>query len=331
MHTKLLVGTILCCALSGLPASAQDWARDDYRRHGVQIRVGKSYHLPADQVATSAIVVIGGAATLEGRVDDDVVVIGGDVIIGPTAVIWGDVTAVGGEVRTDDSARLFGEVHRVSASWPAIRITMADWWSLDRAWWAWFGFGATLFRLTLTAIGIGLLALVAPMWIRTIQHRAARAPLASGFLGVIVQLLFVPALVIASVALVLSIVGIPLLVLVPFLLAGFVVVWLAGFAGVAGQVGNRLRASRGHPAVPFLDAMLGLALIASFTVIGHVLALGPSFMGPAAAAFVSAGLIIEYLAWTVGLGAVLATPFVNGQRAFSPPPIPGTAPVAGMQ
>jgi hypothetical protein len=56
-----------------------------------------------------------------------------------------------------------------------------------------------------------------------------------------------------------------------------------------------------------------------------VLAVGSWMFTPTAAAFGTAGLIIEYLAWTLGLGAALLTPF-RRRWPSTPPPLPARAP-----
>ena len=74
-----------------------------------------------------------------------------------------------------------------------------------------------------------------------------------------------------------------------------------------------------------LDTAIGVALLGLITVIGNVLAVGPGVFTPTSAAFGAAGIVIEYLAWTVGLGAALLTPF-RSRWPSTPPPIPARAP-----
>ena len=60
----------------------------------------------------------------------------------------------------------------------------------------------------------------------------------SGFTGLLAQLLFIPVLVLTVVMLAVSMIGIPLLVLVPFGVVAFLLAMLVGFAGVALRVGQ---------------------------------------------------------------------------------------------
>lgn len=324
----LFLATALLCVAAVQTISAQaeaEWPRPTRRRHGAQIRIGQDYHLPADQVVSRPVIVIGGSATLDGHVDDDVVVIGGDVRIGPAARIRGDVAAVFGEAQVADSAIILGEIHEGNIIWPDIAFTPFGWrWSGDRVWWALFGLAGTVFRLTLVLIAAAFLALIAPGWIRGIANRATRAPVASGMLGLATEILFVPVLIVSVLGLIISIVGIPLLIAIPFALAAFGIIWTAGFAAIAAQLGGRLRASPAA-STPVGDVIIGIALLSSFTVVGHVLSFGPALLAPVAAAFGAAGLIIEYLAWTIGLGAALVAPLQNRRRI---PPLPDRAPAS---
>jgi hypothetical protein len=306
--------------------TAQEWEPRRDRRYGAQIRIGKSYHLPADQAVTWPLVVVGGSATLDGRADDDVVVVGGSVRVGPTARIRGDLTVIGGEIILADTADVTGEIHEIALSWPDLRFAGPGWlWPDDMRFWALFGLAGSLLRLTIIAIATMLITLVAPARIRRVELRVSNAAAASGAIGLLVQVLAVPILVVAVAGLIVSIVGIPLLILVPFVILAVGVIWVAGFAAVATQLGGRAR-GRVPGAMPSpIDTLLGLALIASLSLIGHVVSVGPGLLSPIAAAFITAGFIIEYLAWTVGLGAALAAPILNGGRK-TPPPVPSHVP-----
>jgi hypothetical protein len=325
-HTRIVLGALLVCAAAIQSVSAQDeWAsRRRFRGDGVHVRIARDYYLPADQVATRPVVIVGGSATIDGTIESDLVVIGGPVRIGATAHIRGDITTVGGGVQLADGAEVSGEIQDVSLIWPDLRFVFPDWFrGGNRLWWAMFSLIGNILRLTLVMIAACAVALVAPRWIRRIARNAADAPALSGLLGVGTELMFLPVLLLSTLSLIITIVGIPLLLLVPFAVLAFLVVWIAGFAGVAAQIGGgfRARATGATWDAPALDTACGVALLGLLPVVANVLALGPSYFGPAAAACAAAGVVIEYLAWTVGLGAALVAPFRNGWRA-EPPPLP---------
>ena len=103
MSRLILAAAIL---LTAAPAFAQldDWQYPD-RRDGVHLRILNDYELPAGATSREPIVIIAGSATINGRAEDDVVVVGGTLRVGPKAVIRGDVVAIGGEAIIDPAAR----------------------------------------------------------------------------------------------------------------------------------------------------------------------------------------------------------------------------------
>ena len=329
-RTRTFVAAAVLClaAVQSIDAQQRESERRRWRqRDGVQIRVGKNYHLPADQIASWPIIVIGGSATIDGRVEDELVVIGGGVRIGPTAQIRSDVVSIGGVVQVADTAEVNGEIHDVSVLWPDIRFALSDWrWRLDSGWWAAFMMAGTVFRFTLIMIAACILALVAPGWIRRIEARSTDAPLASALVGVASQLLILPVFLVIVTGLVITIVGIPLLILVPFALLAFLLTWLAGFASVAAWIGGRLRSHVGlaDPGAVALDVAWGILLIFVITFAGSLLAFAPSFLWPLSTSFAAVGFVIEYLAWTVGLGAALLAPF-HRRWGMNPPPLQSAA------
>jgi hypothetical protein len=328
MLIRTLIATVLVCAGAVQALTAQDWDHDRRwrRRGGVQIRVGKDFHLPADQSVTWPVIVIGGSAAIDGRTEDDVVVVGGSVRIGPSAQVRANIVSVGGAVEVANSAEVTGEIHDISVLWPEIRFALREWmWQLDEGWWAALMLAGTIARFALIMLAACLMALVAPGWIRRIEDRMTDAPLASGIAGLAAEVLALPLFLVLIAGLVLTIIGIPLLLLVPFAVLAFLLTWLAGFASVAAQLGGKLRARSGDAwGSTVIDVAAGVMLLFVVTFIGNLLSFGPWFMGPVATAFGLAGFVIEYLAWTVGLGAALLAPIYRRWQ-FGPPPVPSAA------
>jgi hypothetical protein len=317
----------LLCVAAVHSVSAQDWEpHRRYKGDGVSIRIAKSYYLPADQIASWPIVVIGGSATIDGRLEDDLVVIGGPVRIGPSAHVDGNVVAIGGGLNINDSATIRGEVHEVNVIWPEIRFAFRDWlWGINNEYWAVFTLAATVLRFTLLTVVSCFLALVAPRWLRRIQGRVSDSPVAVTLVGVAAEVMFAPMLVVVIAALVLTVVGIPLLVLVPFVVLFFILMWIAGFASVAAYIGGaiRSRVGMGNDSL-VIDAAWGVMILFLLTFVGNIMAFGPWFLRPASLALTTVGFVVEYFAWTIGLGAALLAPFAPRWRS-EPPPIPSTA------
>ena len=105
--TALALVTVLAAAAIGWPvtAAAQIEVRIDQDRWGRPVfRIGQDYNLRPG-AAVDDVVVVFGDATIEGRVDRDVVVVLGSAQLKSTAVIDGSLVVVGGHVQAH---RLFG-------------------------------------------------------------------------------------------------------------------------------------------------------------------------------------------------------------------------------
>jgi hypothetical protein len=333
--TRILLA--LALVVLPLPALAQaergpdnaEWRGRWHRggHDGVHLRVLRSYELPQGTTVREPIVVLGGSATIDGRAEDDVVVIGGTLRVGPTGVVLGDVVTVGGMAQIDPAATIQGRVENTSVAGPNVDFGWG-WqpWHLTRGFWAAAALSATLLRLGLTLVVALLVAAAAPGWLRTVAGRTTAAPGTVAAVGFVGELLIVPAILMVVIALVLSVIGIPLLLVLPFAIAGAAVVWTAGLAAVSALVGARLRGVRaGQPPRPLLDITVGLVALSLLTIFAHVVAFGPVWLTPVSAALGVTGLLVEYAAWTVGLGAVLLTLW-NGGPQTAPPPVPAPSP-----
>jgi uncharacterized RDD family membrane protein YckC len=88
------------------PAVTEPAAPDDHR--GDQrsvVRIGQDLALGADETASNTVVIFGNA-TIEGKVDQDVVVILGSARIASTAMIDHDLVVIGGSVRVASGAHV---------------------------------------------------------------------------------------------------------------------------------------------------------------------------------------------------------------------------------
>jgi hypothetical protein len=292
--------------------------RERFRGDGVHLRFLRSYTLAEGETSNEPIVVIGGSARIDGRAVDDVVVVGGSLHLGPKGVVEGNAVSVGGRVILEPGATVRGEID--DNSFPSISIGPSiafgpDW--IGSGSWAGFAFWGSVFRLAFT-LGVALvITLIAPGWISSIS---SRSPGASILTGLAVEVLFVPALVVLIVALIVSIVGIPLLAAIPFALAAFAFIWVAGFTGVAVRIGRALRGRGDSMEVSVIDFLIGYTIIIGVTVLAQVMAYAFGWVTPTTWPMRSAGLLVEYVAWTVGLGAAVTSLFAP--RRINPPPIP---------
>ena len=306
------------------PARSVDRKGDIVRIGGGAVNVAENERVEGDVVA------IGGPVNVDGEVSGDVVSVMGGLTLGPHAVVRGEVTAVGGPFKRDPQAQVFGKVNEVGIgangqTIPPYRMNIRD---------MLFGsFASRMGRLATTIVRVLMFILfaliVTAVGLRPVQQIAARIaaePVRSGLVGLLAEILFVPVLVVTILALVISIIGIPLLLLVPFGIILVGIVMLVGFTGVAHIVGNwTLERFRRTERNPYLVATVGIVVIAGLTLVGRLVALA---LGGLGAPFYIAGYLLEYVAWTVGFGAALQT-WLQRRRGPAAPPITAPSPAPG--
>jgi len=282
------------------------------RRGGDLVRIGDNVTVSRDEVIEGDVVVVFGNAAIDGQVNGELTVVMGNADVGPDAVVRDDVTVVGGTLNRAPGAQIDGSVENVAVGpgrWRAsgfpgmLRDTI-----LGRV----GSLAGTVLRIAL----VTLLALVIVAFGRTsieqIADRASADPIRAGFTGFLAQLLFFPVLLMTIIVLAVSIVGIPLLLLVPFGIALVLVVLLVGFTGVAYHVGRLLNGRFGWTERgAYATVLLGVLTIALVTVVARSAAvIGGSFLTFPLSAI---GYMVEYAAWTLGFGAAILV-WLQGRR-----------------
>lgn len=295
-----------------------------YRTTGTRIAVGRSLHIPRDEEVRDAVAVVGGSLRVDGRVRDGLVVVGGNIDLGPEALVEGDVVLIGGVLTRAEGARLQGSVSDVS---------FGDWsgWSFGVRFWPWLemsdvarwiGLVGAVFRVSILAVLMGLVLLVARAPVARVGRAAAAAPARALVIGLAAEILFVPALIVGSVALAVTIIGIPiLLLLLPVTFAASIIALLLGFTALACRVGEWIEDRLGwrlHSAVA--ATALGLLVIVGPTLLSRAFGVAPEPLRLLAFGLLVTGILIEFAVWTMGLGATLMTGF--GRRSVVPPPVP---------
>jgi hypothetical protein len=303
--------------------------RDDIVRFGGDVTIG------ADEVVSGDVAVIGGSADINGEVDGEVAVIGGSLTLGPQADIKRDVTVVGGKLNKDPAAVIEGKLSEVGVG-DAIRgarVTRRTTpyhlpWTGGPNINPVFGFGGTIVRLALMMLLAGIVLLVARVPVQHIADRAAAEPLKSWAIGFLAEILFVPVLVLIIVVLAVSIIGIPLLVLVPVAIVAALLVSLVGFTGVAYHLGRliegRFDQLRDRP---YLATFVGITVIMSPLLLARLIGM-VSGLGVIVGILIAAGIVLEYVAWTAGLGAAALVRFGKPQPPPQPPAAQGFGSIA---
>ena len=307
---------------------------------GEVVRVGGSVTIGRDERVLGDVVVILGGVDVDGEVIGDVVVVGGSARFGPQAVARGDVTVVGGSLRRASSAMLWGSVTEVGLG-GVTGFSDTGWWQVGWPGGHWFG-SRDLFGTFLRLFFLGLLAsgivLVARAPVERIARRASAEPLKAGVVGLLAQMLAVPALVLGILGLVISIVGIPFLLLLPFVVMAVGLLMLVGFSGAVVGVGELARSRMGASGATVLASVwAGVALILLPTMAGEAVGMAGGLFRGLGLLLALTGFLLEYAAWTAGLGALILNRFEpgppdalpsGGLPAGPPPSAPPPAPPA---
>jgi hypothetical protein len=301
-------------AVTADPRSTADVPVRRPRRRNDVVRIGGSVSIDADESIEGDVVVIGGSASVDGQIDGELVVVGGSATLGPQADIGRDVTVVGGGLSRSPTAVIRGKVQDVGfGGVPWRRGDWGDWgnwdWNPMQGLYPIAKFMGTLMRMGLLMLLAGFVILVARTPVELISERATAEPGKSWVIGFLIEILFVPVLVLTIVVLAISIIGIPLLVLVPFAIVGTMVVLLVGFTGVAYALGGVLQ-KRVEPLRdrPYLATFVGIMAILSPLLLARLINLTGGLvdgLGFIAGTLILVGFVSEYMAWTFGLGAAV--------------------------
>jgi len=288
--------------------------RNRGRRDGDRVQFGSSVHIGEDEVVDGDVVAIGGAVTVDGEVQGDVVAVGGGLTLGPKANVANNVVVVGGPLNRDPGARIGGRVQTVGVG----SMNFGDWrWTANPLLLFWGSMVGAAFALVFTLTRLAILCLLAALVVlfgrsymeRTADHAAAET-VKAGAIGLLAQLLFLPVLVITIVVLVMTIIGIPLLLLLPFVFLGLGVVAVIGFTAVGYRLGHIVLTRLGWATDnPYTTTIAGIVAVMSPLLLARLLGLVGVVMVPFTFGLGLIGMLLEYLAWTVGLGAVALTRF----------------------
>lgn len=309
-------------ALPELPGTPRNRRREDV------VRIGGSVSVDSDEHVRGDVVVIGGSANINGEVDGEVVVVGGSARFGPQADVRGDITVVGGGLSRDEKAIIRGGIHEVGFGDIAWR-GRGEWGR--NADWDWMNgiypvarLTGTLVRITLLILLTALVLFVAKVPVEQIADRVAVDPVKSWFVGFLAEMLFIPVLIMTAVVLAISIIGIPLLVLLPVAIVALLVVMLVGFTAVAYHIGRLLQDKVDMLRTrPYAATFTGILLIVSPVLLARLV--GLAGLGFIVWPIAAVGFLLEYSVWTAGLGAAALVRF---NRPPQPPAMVTTTPTA---
>lgn len=295
-----------------------------YKLTGTRVAIAQDVRIERDEEVTDSVVVVAGSATIAGRVRDGVVVVGGNLTLTSTADVRGDVVLVGGQLTREAGAQLIGNVNYVS---------FGEWSRRNFGWWPtvrfgnlgefgrWLSLAGTLARVSLLAVLMVMLLIIARAPVARVGRAALAEPLRAFIIGLAAEIFFVPLLVAASVGLAMTIIGIPFVaILVPIAIVLLVFAFVLGFTALACRLGEWIEDRLGwQPGNAFVATAIGFIVLMTPTLLARVVDVASTTFTPLTWVLVAIGLTMEFIAWTIGLGASIITGF--GRWYTVPPPI----------
>ena len=268
------------------------------------------------------VVAVFGDVHVNGNINGSAVAVFGSVILAPGAHITQDAVAVGGQLESPTGSVVGGESVSVgflpllTLGLPALPVVLA---TLALGWLVTLFFG-------------WVLAAIFPERLVRVARTASRRTAVSLALGIVSG----PLAVVAAVLLLVTVVGAPIAVLMPFLYIGLA---FAGYLIASYVLGSKLMRRRLGEGGSFAPIAWGTLLVTSFGLIGALLWGGEGPVRTIALFFHLAGMLLGVGLMTIGIGASLLSRFGAPERGESPagpaahpsapaPPVPGSAPAA---
>lgn len=295
-------------------------------------------HTVAAGETVEGMVVVGGDLRVEGEVTGDAVVVGGNLLLEPSGVVAGHAIVTDGQI-VQNGGRVYGEMRMVSGDDGGTSVSVApggdgpareaavevrhDRHRSDRGMFRGIqrgiaGIMSTLaFGLVLAGAG-ALLIFYGSRYLETVSDTIRTSTVRSGGVGLAALFLVVPAFVVLVVALAVSIIGIPfLLVAVPLYPLAIAVAGGFGLLAAAHALGERTAEQRHAPYErrnSYTYLFTGLGMLLTPLIAADLIAM-TGFLG-----FI--GVILKVFTWvaiwiamTIGFGAVILSR-LGTQRGF---------------
>ncbi|UCG29611.1 MAG: polymer-forming cytoskeletal protein [candidate division WOR-3 bacterium] len=238
--------------------------------------------------------VFGGNIKNRGIIDGELHVIGGTVHLDSGSVVTGDISMVGGTVERDENAVVGGEIESVEIkALEKILPRISRAFRLPRILPGAEVFPRAVFLGMLVVLYLFniLVALIFPNATERVRTKIEESIWASIGLGIVMQLLFVPLIVLLAV----SIIGIPLIILLPLAVFLATLFGLSALALIAGE-----RVCKGFNwKIQSMLGKLSLGWLAIMLIPIVLILIGPPVFG--------IGFVVVYIALTIGLGGVIYT------------------------
>jgi hypothetical protein len=188
----------------------------------------------------------------------------------------------------------------------------------------WLSLAGTMARVSVLALLMALLLVIARAPVARVGRAALSEPLRALLIGLAAEIFFIPLLIAASIGLALTIIGIPFVaVLVPIAIVMLVFAFVLGFTSLACRLGEWVEDRLGwQPGNAFVATAIGFIILLTPTLVARVINVASDSATPFTFLLITIGLTVEFVAWTMGLGAAVMTGL--GRWYTVPPPIAAT-------
>ena len=242
-----------------------------------------------EQQKVNNVVVIGGQKTISGLVENNVVAVGGSIVLTSKALVRGNVVCIGGVIARGSDAQVFGKMKEINSSNISTFIN-SFFRGEPEGWSALFNIISLYFQGLIFILAM-LTAFILPRPLTAIKQSIQKSKMKSFFWGLVATLMITPFFIL----LVISIAGI---YLIPLAFTALLMTFILGYIAAAALLGDIILAKivRGHKKPLIIETILGLILL---LVIGWI-----PFIG----------WLIKAFAVTSGFGGVLLVVFNRRHR-----------------
>ena len=278
--TRLCLIVLLMAGL--LLGSGTVWASEDKSI----VKIGSDVTIESGMKVRN-VVAIGGQITVDGVVDNNVVAVGGSVVLTKKAVVGGSVTALGGVIVSARDAQVSGSMMELNSSNLYETLTAAM--SAEWEGWSWI-FAVISLAIFLAILVVALLVVaLLPKPVRIVAEAIRENTFKVVLCGLLGLVLIAP----LALLLTISVVGIALIPLEVIIVVASV---LLGFIAVGQLIGGKVLRlfKRPNPAM-VRETFWGLIILWLVGWIPYI------------------GWMVKAVAIVLGLGAVLITRFGTHQ------------------
>lgn len=273
------------------------------------ITFGDDIFIAGDEIVQGSVVAVFGDIEIAGRVEGNVVSIGGYVSLEEDAYVEGNALAILGDLERDESVNISGSVGSFDLSRFGGPAGLRYFVFRGAA-----GFASHVTLLLALSLMILLVFAVVPSErleriVNALRARPRQA-LGAGLIWTVGGHLVLALLV---ALLVLTVIGIPLALL---LILGYLVLGLAAIGAVAVVVGDHVVRRRGGEAADWVKILIGILVISLPTLVGLLLTVIPLF-GFLGRLLIFAGILVHLSVYCFGTGTILLSRFGSGRINIS--------------